>query len=269
MLVLQAAMTLSFAASAVVGNGLAASPLWWTAAVAAALVPLALWLRASVVATSRMLHPWLAFCALAMTLAGAFVITSAEMLHARLPSRGAPLFALLSILITALAHRLLKRTVEPVAWALVICCGVMLGCWLAVHWTEPIVPLLVLLAARFITVRAVATRERGIRHTYMLRAVTFREQQRHRLILENTFPKPVVRRLLAGEPFFRETLPDMTIMFADVKRFTVLSATMSPVKLLTLLNLLYRCADPAREWPQLAPRRSPAGSPPPAPGQRV
>lgn len=233
-------MTLSYAAGAIVAIGLATRALWWAGAAAASLLPLALWLRASAAVPSRMLHPWLAFCSLAMTLAGAFVITSAQVLHARLPSRGAPLFALLSLLVTALGHRLLKRTVEPVAWTLVACCTLLLGCWVAVHWTEPVVPLLILLAARSIAVRAVATRERGVRHTYMLRAVTFREQQRHRLILENTFPKPVVRRLLAGEPFFRETLPDMTIMFADVKRFTVLSATMSPVKLLTLLNLLYR-----------------------------
>ncbi|RNA44487.1 retinal guanylyl cyclase 2 [Brachionus plicatilis] len=58
-------------------------------------------------------------------------------------------------------------------------------------------------------------------------------------ILKEIFPKPIVEKLVSGQPVLPEQFDMVTIYFSDIVGFTTISAFSSPIEVVTLLNDLY------------------------------
>jgi adenylate cyclase len=66
--------------------------------------------------------------------------------------------------------------------------------------------------------------------------------ENERLLL-NILPEPIANRLRSGEPVIADRFDDVTLLFADIVGFTVLSASMSPSELLGVLNEVFTAFD--------------------------
>ena len=67
-------------------------------------------------------------------------------------------------------------------------------------------------------------------------------RENERLLL-NILPEPIANRLRNGEPVIADRFDDVTLLFADIVGFTVLSASMSPSELLGVLNEVFTAFD--------------------------
>ncbi len=67
-------------------------------------------------------------------------------------------------------------------------------------------------------------------------------RENERLLL-NILPEPIANRLRSGEPVIADRFDDVTLLFADIVGFTVLSASMSPSELLGVLNEVFTAFD--------------------------
>ncbi len=65
------------------------------------------------------------------------------------------------------------------------------------------------------------------------------EQEKSERLLLNILPKPIAEQLKEGKTNIADGFADGTILFADLVGFTELSATVSPRKLVELLNVIF------------------------------
>lgn len=75
------------------------------------------------------------------------------------------------------------------------------------------------------------------------------ETERHRSesLLLNVLPGPIADRLKRGESPIVDSLPSVTVLFADVAGFTTLSTTISSVELVQMLNEIFSAFDAMAE----------------------
>jgi len=73
------------------------------------------------------------------------------------------------------------------------------------------------------------------------------EQEKSERLLLNILPKPIAERLKQSTSAIAEQFSDATILFADIVGFTPLSARMSPIELVNLLNQIFSTFDQLAE----------------------
>ena len=69
------------------------------------------------------------------------------------------------------------------------------------------------------------------------------EKRKSEKVLYNVLPQSVAERLKNGEQTIAESIPEVTVIFADLVGFTKLSADISPDELVMLLNHIFRSFD--------------------------
>jgi class 3 adenylate cyclase len=69
------------------------------------------------------------------------------------------------------------------------------------------------------------------------------EQQKSEKLLLNILPQPIAQRLKQKSEAIADSFSDVTVLFADIVGFTQLSTTMSPSKLVSLLNGIFSAFD--------------------------
>jgi hypothetical protein len=67
-------------------------------------------------------------------------------------------------------------------------------------------------------------------------------RENERLLLR-ILPEPIAQRLRDGEPLIADRFDDVTLLFADIVEFTRLSASMSPIELVRVLNQVFTVFD--------------------------
>lgn len=65
------------------------------------------------------------------------------------------------------------------------------------------------------------------------------EKRKSEALLRNIFPQPVVQQLKQTQGSLAQQFPEATILFADIVGFTPLSAQLSPIELVNLLNQIF------------------------------
>lgn len=65
------------------------------------------------------------------------------------------------------------------------------------------------------------------------------EKERSEKLLLSILPPPIARRLEAGEELIADYFEDATVLFADIVGFTRLSATMTPPRVVQVLDVLF------------------------------
>ncbi|NEP57181.1 MAG: PAS domain S-box protein, partial [Symploca sp. SIO2G7] len=73
------------------------------------------------------------------------------------------------------------------------------------------------------------------------------EQEKSERLLLNILPKPIAEQLKQNTSAIAEQFNDATILFADIVGFTPLSARMSPIELVSLLNQMFSTFDQLAE----------------------
>ncbi len=89
--------------------------------------------------------------------------------------------------------------------------------------------------------------ERTLRHDFLQTQRLARERERSERLLLNVLPASIAERLKAGEEPIADSLPEVTVLFADIVGFTQLSSRTSPEELVAILNELFRRFDALAE----------------------
>jgi class 3 adenylate cyclase len=102
-------------------------------------------------------------------------------------------------------------------------------------------------AERSYALLAVDVPEFGFVNVYGTDVTAVKEQARlarenERLLL-SILPEPIAQRLRDGEPLIADRFDDVTLLFADIVEFTRLSASMSPIELVRVLNDVFTVFD--------------------------
>ncbi len=107
-----------------------------------------------------------------------------------------------------------------------------------------IVPdLLALLVANVLGMAAAHVTERHLRRDFLLTRAIDAERLKSERLLLNILPSAVADRLKAGATVIADSFPEATVLFADIKDFTPMSARMSPERLVGLLNDIFSTFD--------------------------
>ncbi|MBN2148026.1 MAG: response regulator [Anaerolineales bacterium] len=69
------------------------------------------------------------------------------------------------------------------------------------------------------------------------------EREKAERLLLNILPKPVAEKLKRGEKVIAESFSNVTVLIADIVKFTRISATMTPDELILLLNDIFSAFD--------------------------
>jgi class 3 adenylate cyclase/CheY-like chemotaxis protein len=77
------------------------------------------------------------------------------------------------------------------------------------------------------------------------------EQARSERLLLNILPKPIADRLRQGEDMIVDSLPDVTVLFADLVAFTPHAASMPAIEMVQLLNDIFTAFDLLAEQRQV------------------
>lgn len=85
--------------------------------------------------------------------------------------------------------------------------------------------------------------ERFRRRDFFRKRLLEREQAKSERLLFNTLPEPIAARLKAGEHPIADRLDDVTVLFADLVRFTAMADRMPPERIVALLDQLFSTFD--------------------------
>jgi class 3 adenylate cyclase len=69
------------------------------------------------------------------------------------------------------------------------------------------------------------------------------EQARSEALLLNVLPAPIAGRLKAGEELIADTVPEVSVLFADIVGFTRLTAHVAPTEMVQMLNRIFSSFD--------------------------
>lgn len=100
-----------------------------------------------------------------------------------------------------------------------------------------------LLAGNLLGMAACLNIERSDRRDFLLRKRLEAEAAKSERLLLNVLPDAVAERLLEGEANIAESHAEVTILFADIVEFTPLAASMSPERIVEVLNTVFRRFD--------------------------
>lgn len=83
------------------------------------------------------------------------------------------------------------------------------------------------------------------RKDFVQASISWGESQRSDLLLHNILPRPVIKQLkqARGQHAIAQSFADVTVLFADVVSFTIMSSQVSPPVLLDLLNSMFNIID--------------------------
>ncbi len=84
-------------------------------------------------------------------------------------------------------------------------------------------------------------------HNFVLRKTLTEERSRADELLRNILPDAIADRLKRGENHVVEFHDDVSVLFADVVGFTQLAAELSPIRLIQLLETLFKAFDEIAE----------------------
>jgi class 3 adenylate cyclase/CheY-like chemotaxis protein len=73
------------------------------------------------------------------------------------------------------------------------------------------------------------------------------EQEKSERLLLNILPKPIADQLKQGQHTIADNFTDVTVLFADLVNFTELSARLSPIELVEMLNTIFSAFDQLAE----------------------
>ncbi len=73
------------------------------------------------------------------------------------------------------------------------------------------------------------------------------EQQKSEALLLNVLPKPIAERLKRGEENIADSYTEVSVLFADIVGFTILSTKVTPNQLIELLNRIFSAFDSLSE----------------------
>ncbi len=65
------------------------------------------------------------------------------------------------------------------------------------------------------------------------------EQARSEALLLNVLPGPIAQRLKAGEELIADTMPEVSVLFADIVGFTRMTAHVAPTEMVQMLNRIF------------------------------
>lgn len=74
-----------------------------------------------------------------------------------------------------------------------------------------------------------------------------KQKQRADELLHSILPEPIADRLIVGTPNIADAYADVTVLFADLAKFTELSNTVSPRNLVRILNSIFSAFDEVAE----------------------
>jgi class 3 adenylate cyclase len=145
---------------------------------------------------------------------------------------------------------------NPASAALIDGIGMSIGGVLPVELREPLLQCVrqgdratadVEAAGRTYSLLPVDVPEFGFINVYGTDVTAVKERERlarenERLLL-NILPEPIAQRLRDGEPLIADRFDDVTLLFVDIVEFTRLSATMSPIELVGVLNDVFSVFD--------------------------
>ena len=92
--------------------------------------------------------------------------------------------------------------------------------------------------------------ESGARRNFLQQLLIEQEQERSEALLLNVLPALVADRLKGGEEVV-DAFDEVSVLFADIVDFTLVSATLSPHKLVTFLNEVFSRFDELAEKHEL------------------
>lgn len=85
--------------------------------------------------------------------------------------------------------------------------------------------------------------ERGRRQRFIDRGLLERERERTETLLANLLPTPIAERLKEGPRVIADRLDDITVLFADLKGYTVLSTRETPDRMVERLDRVFSTFD--------------------------
>jgi class 3 adenylate cyclase len=85
--------------------------------------------------------------------------------------------------------------------------------------------------------------ERGRRQRFIDRELLERERARTEALLANLLPPPIAERLKEGPRVIADRLDDVTVLFADLKGYTVLSTRETPDRMVNRLDRVFSAFD--------------------------
>jgi adenylate cyclase len=86
------------------------------------------------------------------------------------------------------------------------------------------------------------------------------ERERSEKLLLNVLPAPIAERLKSGERIIADQFEEVTVLFVDIANFTPLASSMSPNRLVDLLNEIFSLFDSiveSMDWKRSRPWETP------------
>jgi len=150
-----------------------------------------------------------------------------------------PAAAMLMTLTLYCAIRLPFRWACAAGWTLFAVFAASMGRLSALAASGPAAPLLYLSSANLVGMYVAYVFEAAVRRDFLARRDIATEKDRSERLLLNVLPKPIAERLKAGEKPIADDLGDVSILFADIVGYTVLSGRLKAPELVALLDDIF------------------------------
>ena len=110
-----------------------------------------------------------------------------------------------------------------------------------------IVNMIGLLTALMLGMAGAIIRERAARSQFMANRALSKSRLRAEALLRSILPEKIADRMQAGEIDIADSLPEVSVVFADIAGFTSLSRRLSPTDLIRLLDGMFSSFDSAAD----------------------